>query len=137
MPYLLTDEQQQISAQARRLLTDTFSGARLRALLDTRGGHDQAFWAACQEMGWTGATVPEEHGGLGLGAVELGLVALECGRVICGAPYLATGYALGEALRLWGDETLKASYLPSLATGELKAAIAIAALSSPVARLGR
>ena len=126
MPYLLTDEQQQISAQARRLLTDTFSGARLRALLDAPGGHDQAFWAACQEMGWTGATVPEAHGGLGLGAVELGLIALDCGRVVCGAPFLATGYAVGEALRLWGDEGLKASFLPSVATGELKGAIAFA-----------
>ena len=43
MPYLLTDEQQQISAEARRLLTDTYSGDRLRALLETPGGHDQAF----------------------------------------------------------------------------------------------
>jgi acyl-CoA dehydrogenase len=125
MPYLLTDEQQQISAEARRLLTDTYSGDRLRTLLETPGGHDQAFWAACQEMGWTGATVPEEYGGLGLSAVDLCLIALECGRVVCGAPYLATSYALGEALRLWGDEDLKSHWLPGVAAGEVKGAIAL------------
>jgi len=125
MPYLLTDEQQQISAEARRLLTDTYSGERLRALLDAPCGHDQAFWAACQEMGWTGAAMPEAYGGLGLGPVELGLIALECGRVVAGAPYLATSYAVAEALRLWGDDDVKAGRLPDLAAGELKGAVAL------------
>lgn len=125
MPYLLTAEQQQIGAEARRLLGDTYSGERLRMLQEAEGGYDQSFWAACGEMGWTGATIPEAYGGLDLRAVDLCLIALECGRVVCGAPYLATSYVLGEALRLWGDEALKAEHLPRLALGEAKGVIAL------------
>ncbi|HET6971871.1 MAG TPA: acyl-CoA dehydrogenase family protein [Phenylobacterium sp.] len=122
MPFLFTDEQRQISREARRLLSEIYSGERLKALLETEGGFDHAFWAACQEMGWTGITVAEAHGGLGLSAVELCLIALECGRVAAGAPFLATSYAVSEALRLWGDAELSAAHLPGLATGELKGA---------------
>jgi acyl-CoA dehydrogenase len=95
-------------------------------LLETGGRYDEAFWAACQEMGWTGITVAETHGGLELTPVELGLVALECGRVCAGAPFLATSFAASEALRLWGDAALQSAWLPGLATGELKGALALA-----------
>jgi acyl-CoA dehydrogenase len=124
MPYLLTDEQQQISQEARRLLGERYSGERLKTLLETRGGYDEGFWAACREMGWTAVTVPEAYGGLGLGAVELCLIALECGRVAAGAPFLAASFAVGEAIRLWGDEDAKTRLLPSIASGETKGAVA-------------
>ena len=122
MPYLLSEEQQQISAEARRLLADAYSPARLRGLQETPGGYDEVFWSAAREMGWTGAAIPEADGGLGLGAVELGLIAVECGRVVAGAPYLSTSFAVAEALRLWGDEDLKARRLPALASAGRRAA---------------
>ena len=126
MPFLFSDEQRQISQEARRRLTDDYSGQALRALLEAEGAFDEAFWAACQEMGWTGITVAETHGGLELTPVELGLVALECGRVCAGAPFLATSFAASEALRLWGDAAMQNAWLPGLATGELKGALAFA-----------
>ena len=114
MPFLLSDEQQQISREARKLLTDLYSGARLRACLESKGAYDEVFWSACQEMGWTGVTVPEAYGGLALSPVELCLIAQECGRALGGAPFLAGSFAVGDAVRLWGDETGKNAYLPGM-----------------------
>jgi acyl-CoA dehydrogenase len=77
-------------------------------------------------MGWTAITVPEAYGGLGLGPVELGIIAEECGRVACGAPFLTTSFAVSEAVRLWGDERLKQDMLPRIAGGDHIGAFAFA-----------
>jgi acyl-CoA dehydrogenase len=126
MPHLYTDEQRQIRSEARRLLEAHYSGERLKALLTGQGRYDGDFWGACRDMGWTAITVPEAYGGLGLGPIELGIIAEECGRVACGAPFLITAFAVGEAVRLWGDEALKQDVLPRIAGGELVGAFAFA-----------
>jgi acyl-CoA dehydrogenase len=126
MPHLYTDEQRQIRSEARRFLEQSYSGERLKALLLTRGRYDDDFRRACHDMGWTAIAVPETYGGLGLGPVELGLIAEECGRVACGAPFLTTTFAVSEAVRLWGDEALREDILRPIAGGELVGAFAFA-----------
>jgi alkylation response protein AidB-like acyl-CoA dehydrogenase len=95
-----------------------------RALLRERGKHDSAFWQACIDMGWTGAGVPEEYGGLGLGAIEVAIIAEECGRVVAGAPFIAPTYAASLALREFGSEAQRAELLPRIASGEATLALA-------------
>lgn len=126
MPHLYTDEQRQIRSEARRLLEEGYSGERLKTLLTTQGRYDGDYWRACRDMGWTAITVPEAYGGLGLGPIELGIIAEECGRVACGAPFLTTSFAVSEAVRLWGDEALKQDVLPQIAGGGLVGAFAFA-----------
>ena len=126
MPHLYTDEQRQIRVEARRLLEEHYSGERLKALLTAQGRYDDDVWRACRDMGWTAITVAEAHGGLGLGPIELGIIAEECGRVAFGAPFLTTSFAVSEAVRLWGDETLKQDVLPQIAGGELIGVFAFA-----------
>ena len=124
MPHLYTDEQRHIRDEARRLLEERYSGTALKALLEAEGQYDAGFWKACRDMGWTAITVPETHGGLGLTAIELGIVAEECGRVACGAPFLVTSFAVSEALRLWGDAAQQEAFLPHIASGEIIGAFA-------------
>jgi acyl-CoA dehydrogenase len=126
MPHLYTDEQRQIRVEARRLLEERYSGAALKALLKARGQYDTGFRQACRDMGWTAIAIPEEHGGLGLGPVELGIIAEECGRAACGAPFLTTSFALSEAVRLWGDAAQKQHVLPGIAAGDAVGAFAFA-----------
>jgi len=135
MPHLYTDEQRQIRDEARRLLEERYSGAVLKALLEAEGRYDAGFWQACRDMGWTAITVPETHGGLGLTAIELGIVAEECGRVACGAPFLMTSFAVSEALRLWGDAAQQDAWLAAIAAGDAIGAFALAE-TSPVSERG-
>jgi acyl-CoA dehydrogenase len=128
MAFLLDDDHRQIVQEAERLLADGFSPDRLRDLLDRTGRHDEVFWTACREMGWTAITVAEEHDGLGLGPIALCLTAQVTGRFVAGAPFLSSSFGVSEALRLHGAATVQAAHLPGLATGETIGAIHLSAV---------
>jgi acyl-CoA dehydrogenase len=123
MAFLLDDDHRQIVQEAERLLADGFSPDRLRDLLERTGAHDEVFWTGCRDMGWTAITIAEEHGGLGLGPIELCLTVQVAGRFAAGAPFLSTSFGVSEALRLHGAAEARASHLPGLATGETIGAI--------------
>ena len=71
-----------------------------------------------------GAAIPEEFGGLGLGHLELCVIAEELGRAVAPIPFASTVYLLAEAIMLAGDAGQKAEYLPKIAAGELIGALA-------------
>lgn len=119
MAFLFDDDHRQIVQEAERVLAAGYSPDRLRELLEQTGAHDETFWSACREMGWTGIAVAESHEGLGLGPIELGLTAQMAGRFVAGAPFLSTSFGVTEALRLHGSDDLKALHLPGLASGEV------------------
>ena len=123
MAFLLDDDHRQIVQEAERLLGDGFSPDRLRELLEKTGAYDEAFWTGCREMGWTAITIAEEHGGLGLGPIELCLTAQVTGRFVVGAPFLSTSFGVSEALRLHGASLARIAHLPGLATGETIGAV--------------
>jgi acyl-CoA dehydrogenase len=126
MSILYDDEQQAIADAARRVLAARADKARLLGLLERTGEYDTAFWDTAVEQGWTALAVPEAHGGLGLGLVELGLVAQASGAATAGAPFLTSNYGATCALLAAGDAALQARWLPALASGEATAAIAFA-----------
>ncbi len=51
-------------------------------------------WAQLAELGWTGAGVPEEHGGAGLTFVEEAVLHEEAGRALLHAPLWSTSSLL-------------------------------------------
>src|SRR3546814_16645333 len=77
MPYLYSDEQKQIRAEVRRVLASTCAPETLRGLLEHRGEHDQAFWQAARDMGWTAMAIAEADGGLEVAVLDTLLVADE------------------------------------------------------------
>jgi len=124
---ILYDEgQQAIATESRRVLDARMSKERLLALLEQVGEHDQPFWDTAVEQGWTALAIPEEHGGLGLGLTELGLIAQACGAATAGAPFLTFGYGAARALIDGGDADLAARWLPALASGEALGTVAFA-----------
>lgn len=129
MPYLYSDEQSQIREEVRRALAGTIDPAKLRLLLETQGQYDAAFWQAARDMGWTAMGIAEEDGGLGLSLIETLIVAEETGRVVAGAPFLASAFAATQALKLGGAS----DRLQALASGDQIAAIAFAEGSEPLA----
>ncbi|MFA7602685.1 MAG: acyl-CoA dehydrogenase family protein [Novosphingobium sp.] len=124
---ILYDEQQQaIARESRRVLAARMDKARLLALIERTGEYDRAFWDTAIAQGWTALAVPEAHGGLGLGLVELGLVAQAAGAETAGAPFLTSNYGAVRALLASGDAQLQARWLPRIAAGEVVVAVALA-----------
>ena len=54
------------------------------------GAYDDALWRELRELGWPGIAVAEEHGGQGLGAVELAVLLEELGYACAATPFLST-----------------------------------------------
>ncbi len=126
MSILYDEGRQAIAREAERVLAARYDKARLLELLDQTGEYDRTFWQTCIDQGWTALALPEVHGGLGLGLVELGIVAQACGTATAGAPFLLTNYGSGEALAQSGDAGAQQRWLPELASGAAIGAIAFA-----------
>jgi acyl-CoA dehydrogenase len=118
MNFDFSDEQKLLREQARRLLAEKCPPRAVRAVLESDAGFDRALWKSIAEMGWLGTAIPEAYGGLGLGALELCVIAEELGRVLAPVPFSSTVCLFAEALMLAGSEEQKRRYLPKLARGE-------------------
>ncbi|MFM5885187.1 MAG: acyl-CoA dehydrogenase family protein [Novosphingobium sp.] len=126
MSILYDEGQQAIATESRRVLDARMAKERLLKLLEQVGQADQPFWDTAVEQGWTALAIPEAFGGLGLGLVELGLVAQAAGAATSGAPFLTSGYGLSSALLGSGKADLQQVWLARLAAGEITAAVAFA-----------
>jgi acyl-CoA dehydrogenase len=135
MSILYDEDQQAIAREATRVLRARADKNRLLALLDQRGAYDEGFWRTAVEQGWAGLALPEAFGGLGLGLVELGVIAMAAGAATAGAPFLTTNYGAAQALLAGADADLKARWLPALASGEAIAAVAFAESGGPLPKL--
>jgi alkylation response protein AidB-like acyl-CoA dehydrogenase len=124
MNFDFSDDQKFLKSEARKFLDANCPTARARAVLDGGQAYDEALWKAVAGQGWLGAAIPEAHGGLGLGHLELCVIAEELGRAVAPIPFASTVYFLAEAIMLAGDEAQKAEILPKIAAGEIIGAIA-------------
>lgn len=132
MSILLDEGQQAIATESRRVLEARSDKGRLLGLLEQVGACDAVFRDTAVEQGWTALAIAEEHGGLGLGLIELGLVAQAAGGVIAGAPFLTVGYGAARVLAEAGSAEVQAAWLPRLASGEATATVAFAEGNAPL-----
>lgn len=120
MNFDFSDDQKFLKGEARKFLEANSPTSRARKVLDDEGkAYDEALWKAVAGQGWLGAAIPEEFGGLGLGHLELCVIAEELGRAVSPIPFASTVYFLAEAVMLAGDEAQKTDLLPKIAAGEV------------------
>ncbi|HEY6823858.1 MAG TPA: acyl-CoA dehydrogenase family protein, partial [Steroidobacteraceae bacterium] len=126
MQFAHSEEQQQIRASARTLLSARAGPAQLRATLRAPGGYDAELWRTLGELGWIGLAIPQQYGGAGLGWVELCLLQEEQGRRLVASPFFATSALAAPLILSCGHETQRRALLPRIAAGELRIACALA-----------
>ena len=90
MNFGFTDDQQAIKRTAREFLEARYPLATVRRLAEDDRGFTNEQWAELVELGWSGVIVPEDRGGLGLGAVELIVIAEEMGYALAPSPWFST-----------------------------------------------
>ena len=123
MDFDLSKPQKLLKHSAREFFARECKLDRVRELMETGTAHDDRLWQSIADQGWTGLVVPEEHGGLGLGLVELAVVAEEMGRACLPGAFLSTFTAAALVERA-GNAEQRAKYLEPIAAGELKATVA-------------
>jgi len=120
MEFDYSEEQKQLQQEARRFLEDRCPPSAVRAVLENPDlSFDRGLWAGMAQLGWLGTVIPEVHGGLGLGYVELCAIAEELGRAVAPVPFASTLYFFAEALLQAGSPAQQAQWLPKIARGEL------------------
>ena len=117
MEFGLNDLQQDIQKTAREVLARRSPFAVVREAA-AGGGHDAVLWDELVALDWPGITIAEEHGGAGLGFVELCLIAEEHGYAVAPTPLLGTAL-VADAITNCGDEARRAELLPRIRGGEL------------------
>ena len=134
MRFQLTDEQRALQDAVRSYLRDKFGPQQVRALYEApeSDGVPPALWQALGEQGWLAVLVPEEHDGIGLGLLDAAVLARAFGAATVPGPWLST-ILVGEAVRLAGSPDQQAKWLPRLAAGEVKGAVALLARGSSTA----
>jgi len=121
MDFGLTDDQREIQRTARELLERRATPERIREHAEAER-IDRELWAELCELGWPGIAVGEEHGGQGLGVVELAILCEELGRAVAPVPFLGTVLA-ATLIEHAGSQTQLERWLPGLAAGTLVGAV--------------
>ena len=126
MNFDFPDELKQLRDEARRFLTEQCSTSVPRRILESAEAYDRPLWQAMVEMGWTGAAIPEEYGGAGLGHLAICVLAEELGHAVAPVPFSSSVYLATEAILLFGSDAQRRQYLPRLAAGETIGTFAMA-----------
>ncbi|NLR75538.1 acyl-CoA dehydrogenase [Leeia aquatica] len=81
---------------------------------------DRSIMSEMGELGFLGATIPEQYGGAGLGHVAYGLIAREVERVDSGyrSAMSVQSSLVMYPIYAYGSEAQRMKYLPKLASGE-------------------
>jgi alkylation response protein AidB-like acyl-CoA dehydrogenase len=124
MDFTFTEDQLLFQDSVRDFLVNEVTPERIRASWETDSGRDPALWQQLAELGLTGMTVPEEHGGLGMSELDFVLLAQECGYVALPEPLVHTALVAVPMLKDIGGE-LAAQWLPKIAAGEARVVVAL------------
>lgn len=125
MNFDFSDDQKMLKEQVRKFLADKCPLSVTRRVLEGDEAYAKDVWKGLVEMGLTGTAIPEEFGGLGLGPLELCVIAEELGRVAAPVPFSSSIYLAAEAIKLFGTQKQKEAWLPKLAAGEIIGTVAI------------
>ena len=131
MNFDFPDELKQLRDKARRFLTERCPTSVTRRILEGPEPYDRPLWQAMAEMGWTGAAIPEEFGGAGLGHLAVCVLAEELGHAVAPVPFASSVYLATEAILRFGSDAQKQQYLPKLARGEIIGTLAMAERPGP------
>ena len=133
MNFGFNEEQELLRSTARKFFDNECGSETVRKLMDGPEGMTPALWKKIAEQGWTGLIFADEHGGMGLGFVDLVVLMEEMGRSVVPGPFFSTVLLGGLAIREAGTEAQRKAWLPGIASGEARATLA---WMEPSAELG-
>jgi len=86
MDFDFSEDQESLREAVRRWVEKDYTFERRQAIVRS-GGFSREAWDGLLGLGLGGLLVPEEHGGLGFGAVDAMVVMEELGRGLVMEPY--------------------------------------------------
>ena len=117
--FSFTDEHDELRATVRAFLEKRSDETAVREQMASERGWDPEVWSQmAEQIGLAGLIIAEEHGGAGMGYVELLVVMEEMGRALLCSPFLSSAVFAANTLQLCADEATRKELLAGIASGE-------------------
>jgi alkylation response protein AidB-like acyl-CoA dehydrogenase len=133
MNFGFNEEQELLRNTARKFFENECPSDTVRRLMETPEGINPELWKKLAEQGWLGLIYPEQYDGMALGLVDLVVLMEEMGRAVVPGPYFSTVLLGGLAVLEAGSDAQKKEWLPKIAAGDKRVALA---WMEPSAQLG-
>jgi alkylation response protein AidB-like acyl-CoA dehydrogenase len=133
MNFGFNEEQELLRNTARKFFENECPSDTVRRLMETPEGINPELWKKLAEQGWLGLIYPEPYDGMALGLVDLVVLMEEMGRAVTPGPYFSTVLLGGLAVLEAGSDAQKKEWLPKIAAGDKRVALA---WMEPSAQLG-
>ena len=126
MEFAFTEDQEAFRDSVSRFVEQKSTTADVRRLMASDKGYDESVWQTlASDLALSGLIIPEEFGGSGFGARELGIVMEEFGRSLICVPYFASSVMAASAIMLHGSQHDKETWLPTIADGSKRATLCV------------
>lgn len=125
MEFALSEDQRLLQSSIMGTLATASSLDEVRKVAAGEADVAERITAALAEMGTGQLLVPDAYGGLGLGALEAALVQEAIGAHVSPAEFLASSALAVQALKEAGSAAQQADWLPKLAAGSARFALAL------------
>jgi alkylation response protein AidB-like acyl-CoA dehydrogenase len=119
-----SDEQRLLRESADRFVSETYTADHRRKVANDPLGFSADIWKQFADLGWLALPIAETHGGLGGGAIEIGILMEAFGRGLVSEPYLSTVVIGASLISECGTEAQKQALLPDITDGSLILAFA-------------
>lgn len=129
MNFLMNEDQRAIVDLASSVFADHCADEQIQRFWSASAPYDRTLWRSLAETGLLALVLPEEHGGSGLGMIELAAV-LECqGRHLAPVP-LWTSQLVAATLAAFGGAEDKQHWLAELVSGGRLGTLSLAGILS-------
>ena len=125
MDFNFTDEQNMLRDSIAKFVAAEYDFDKRRAMLAAPDAWKKN-WATFAEMGLLAAPLPEAHGGLGGGPIDVLVVMEEFGKALVTEPYVQAIVLAGGFLKYGGSEAQQSEHIAAIASGERVFAFAYA-----------
>jgi alkylation response protein AidB-like acyl-CoA dehydrogenase len=120
MDFGFTEEQREVQALARQILSEQVTTEKLAAYDEYAAPRmDRDLWGQLLEAGLPNIAVAEAYGGMGFGFMELALLLEEAGRTIAPVPLTQHCVSAMMPIQRFAPDALKEQVLPAATRGEL------------------
>ena len=125
MEFGLSDDQRMFQDSIKGYLASVAPLDTVRQVADGDVGTGETIMQGLSELGIDQVLVSERHNGLGLGLLDAVLIQEALGAAVAPSAYLSTAMAI-VGIEAAGSEAQQAEWLPKIASGDVRMAVAIA-----------
>lgn len=119
-----SQEQQMLQDSVARFVSQRYGAAARKAVAASPARINLGVWRSMAEFGWLALSIPEACGGLGGSAVDAGILMEGLGRALVLEPVCTSSILCTRLVATQGSAAQRAAWLPQLADGSLRAALA-------------